>query len=90
VLDVVRAIEQVSGQLVPFQIARRRPGDVAECWADPSNALRILGWRAQKSLIDMCAEAWRWQQRNPNGYSSSQSNEGEIVGGAFSRLGGEK
>ncbi|OGC03101.1 UDP-glucose 4-epimerase GalE [candidate division WOR-1 bacterium RIFCSPLOWO2_02_FULL_46_20] len=70
VLDVVRATEQVSGQLVPIRMAHRRPGDVAECWSDPSSAQKILGWCAKKSLNDMCADAWRWQQHNPNGYSS--------------------
>lgn len=71
VLEVVRTFEQISGQLVPIRITPRRSGDVAECWADPSKAQQILGWRAQKSLNDMCADAWRWQQHNPNGYSSS-------------------
>jgi UDP-glucose 4-epimerase len=71
VLELVRTFEQVSGKLVPIKIAHRRPGDVAECWADPSNAQRILNWRAQKTLADMCADVWRWQQHNPNGYSDS-------------------
>lgn len=70
VLEVVHAFEQVSGQRIPVRFAGRRPGDVAECWADPSKAQQILGWRTRKSLIDMCADAWRWQQLNPNGYSS--------------------
>lgn len=69
VLEVIRTFEQVSGRPVPFRLAQRRRGDVAECWADISNAQRILGWRAQKSLIEMCADAWRWQQHNPNGYT---------------------
>lgn len=81
VLEVARAFEQVSGRPVPFQIAQRRPGDVAECWADPSSAQRIIGWRAQKSLIEMCADSWRWQQQNPNGYISFQRKNGEIAGG---------
>jgi UDP-glucose 4-epimerase len=68
VLDVVRTFEEVSGQTVPIRIAARRSGDVAKCYADPSNAHRILGWRARKSLIDMCSDAWRWQKHNPNGY----------------------
>lgn len=68
VLDVVRAFEQVSGQSVPLQVTERRPGDVAECWADSSKAERILGWSAKRSLLDMCADAWKWQQNNPNGY----------------------
>lgn len=68
VLDVVRAFEQATGLQIPIHNARRRQGDVAECWADPSAAEHILGWRAVRSLHDMCADAWRWQQQNPNGY----------------------
>lgn len=68
VLDVVRAFEQATGKQIPINFAPRRPGDTAECWADPSEAHRILGWRATRSLRDMCADAWRWQQQNPGGY----------------------
>lgn len=82
VLEVVRAFEQVSGRPVPFQIAQRRHGDVAECWADPLKAQRILDWRAKKSLIDMCADSWRWQQSNPGGYTTLLSKEGEVAGEA--------
>jgi UDP-glucose 4-epimerase len=68
VLQVVRAFEAASGQSVPCQIAPRRPGDVAQCYADPHLAHQVLGWRATRSLQEMCADAWRWQSRNPNGY----------------------
>lgn len=68
VLEVVRAFEQASGQPVPYRIAPRRPGDVAQCYADASLAQRLLGWRARHTLADMCADAWRWQSRNPDGY----------------------
>ena len=68
VLDVVRAFEQASGRPVPYQFAPRRAGDVAQCYADSTLAERILGWRATHSLADMCVDAWRWQQGNPNGY----------------------
>ncbi len=68
VLEVVRAFEQASGRPVPYRIAPRRPGDVAQCWADPSLAERLLGWRAVHTLDEMCADAWRWQSGNPNGY----------------------
>ena len=68
VLEVVRAFEQASGLPVPYRIAPRRPGDVAQCYADPALAQRLLGWRAQHSLADMCADAWRWQSGNPDGY----------------------
>ena len=51
-----------SGRSVPWQFVARRPGDVATCYADPTLAERLLGWRAVRSLADMCADAWRWQQ----------------------------
>ena len=69
VLDMVRAFEAASGRNVPYQIVARRPGDVAQCWADPSRAARELGWRAEYDLPRMCADAWRWQQGNPEGYA---------------------
>jgi len=70
VLEVVQAFAQASGQPVPFQMAPRRPGDVAQCYANPALAQSLLGWRAQHSLADMCADAWRWQSGNPDGYLS--------------------
>jgi len=68
VLEAVRAVEKASGRPVPFVIAPRRAGDVAQCYADPSLAKRLLGWEAKHTLDEMCADAWRWQSRNPNGY----------------------
>jgi len=68
VLEVVRAFEAASGRTVAYEIAPRRAGDVAQCYADPSLAGKLLGWRATRSLDDMCADAWRWQSRNPDGY----------------------
>ena len=61
VLEVVRAFELASGRPVPWQFAPRRPGDVASCYADPGLAERLLAWRAQHTLAEMCADAWRWQ-----------------------------
>ena len=69
VLDVVQAFEQASGRPVPYQFAPRRAGDVAQCYADASLAHSLLGWRATYSLRDMCADAWRWQLGNPQGYA---------------------
>ena len=69
VLDMVRAFEKASGKSVPFKIAPRRPGDIASCYADPATALATLGWRAERDLQAMCADAWRWQSSNPNGYA---------------------
>ena len=68
VLEVVRAFEAASGRPVPYRFAPRRPGDVAQCYADPRLAQRVLGWKARRSLEEMCADAWRWQSRNPDGY----------------------
>ncbi|HWS03697.1 MAG TPA: UDP-glucose 4-epimerase GalE, partial [Gammaproteobacteria bacterium] len=69
VLDMVRAFEAASGKPVPYQIVDRRAGDVAQCWADPSRAAHDLGWRAIYDLPRMCADAWRWQADNPDGYA---------------------
>jgi len=68
VLDMVHAFEQASGQPVPYQIAARRPGDVAACYADPALASDLLGWRAERDLQAMCEDAWHWQNGNPHGY----------------------
>ena len=67
VLEVVRAYELASGRSVPMEFVARRPGDVASCFADPSLARELLGWYANRSLADMCANSWRWQSLNPNG-----------------------
>jgi UDP-glucose 4-epimerase len=68
VLDMVWAFEKASAKNVPFKIAERRAGDVASCYADPGQALVMLGWRAERNLETMCEDAWRWQSSNPNGY----------------------
>ncbi len=70
VLDMVRAFEEASGKPVPYQLAPRRAGDVASCYADPAAALAVLGWRAERDLVAMCQDAWRWQSSNPNGYAA--------------------
>jgi UDP-glucose 4-epimerase len=68
VLEVVRAFESASGRKVPYRIVDRRPGDVAEVYADASLAAREVGWRATRGIDEMCRDAWNWQQRNPDGY----------------------
>ena len=68
VLELVHAFMKATGVNVPYEIVGRRPGDLAECWADPSKAQKILGWKAEKTVEDMCADSWRWQSQNPNGY----------------------
>jgi UDP-glucose 4-epimerase len=70
VLDMVRAFEAASGKPVPYQLMPRRPGDTAACYADPTRAQTLLGWQATRPLPTMCADAWRWQSRNPQGYAS--------------------
>jgi UDP-glucose 4-epimerase len=61
VLEIVRAFEQASGRTVPYQITTRRPGDIASCYANAEKALKELGWKAERGLEEMCADAWRWQ-----------------------------
>lgn len=68
VLEMIAAFERASGRAVPYTIAPRRSGDVAQCWSDPDKAYRELGWRAERGLDDMMADAWRWQSQNPQGY----------------------
>jgi UDP-glucose 4-epimerase len=69
VLDVVKAFEDASGRRVPYRLSPRRPGDVAACYADPTLAERLLGWKAQRNLAAMCRDHWRWQEQNPQGYA---------------------
>ncbi|MBQ7487823.1 MAG: UDP-glucose 4-epimerase GalE [Clostridia bacterium] len=68
VLDIIKAFETVNGIKIPYQIDARRPGDIAECYADAAKAKELLGWTAEKEIEDMCRDGWRWQKNNPNGY----------------------
>jgi UDP-glucose 4-epimerase len=68
VLQLVQAFEQASGQKIPYQVVARRPGDVAQCYADASLAMQLLGWSATRGLPEMCQDAWRWQSQNPQGF----------------------
>ena len=68
VLDMVKAFESASGKAVPYQIMPRRAGDVAACYAEPAAALALLDWRAERGLEAMCADAWKWQSGNPQGF----------------------
>ncbi len=68
VLDMVKSFEKVTGKPIPYKILPRRPGDIDECYADPSLAKEILGFEATKTIDDMCRDAMNWQTKNPNGY----------------------
>jgi len=70
VLEVVHAYEQASGRPIPYQIAPRRSGDIAACYADPKRAFELLGWQAKLGLDEMCTSSWHWQSANPSGYQS--------------------
>ena len=67
-LDMVKAFEAANGVSVPYEIAARRPGDLATCYADPAKSREVLGWEAQFDQNDMCRDSWNWQSKNPNGY----------------------
>ena len=68
VLDMVKAFEKACGKEVAYKIVDRRPGDIAACYADPAKAEKELGFKAKYGLEDMCADAWNWQSKNPQGY----------------------
>ncbi len=68
VLDIVKAFEQASGQKIEYKIAPRRPGDLDVCYSDASKAFNELGWKAERELLEMCEDSWRWQSNNPNGF----------------------
>lgn len=68
VLQMIAAFEAASGKKIPYVIGPRRTGDIAACWANPSLAQQLLGWQAKQSIEQACADGWRWQQSNPNGY----------------------
>ena len=68
VLEMVAAFEEASGKKVPYKIVERRPGDIAECWANPAKAEADLHWKATRSLEQMTEDTWRWQSNNPQGY----------------------
>ena len=71
VIDLVRAYEAASGRAIPFDFTPRRPGDIAACYADPAMARERLGWTARHGLQRMCADSWRWQSLNPNGFATA-------------------
>jgi len=72
VLEMAEAFARASGKKVAYRIAPRRAGDIAQCYADPSLAEKELGWKAEKGIDEMCADSWRWQSKNPNGYNTDK------------------
>lgn len=68
VLDIVKAFEQASGQKIEYKIVDRRPGDLDVCYSDATKAYEELGWKAERGLLEMCEDSWRWQSGNPNGF----------------------
>ena len=70
-LELIAAYEKASGRPVPYDIVPRRAGDIDACWADPARALAELGWKATRDLAAMCADSWRWQSLNPNGFDAA-------------------
>lgn len=68
VLDIIHAFAKACGKEIPYVIDPRRPGDIATCYSDPVKAKEVLGWTAEKTLEDMCKDAWNWQSKNPDGY----------------------
>lgn len=68
VLEMVHAFGRAAGKPIPYKVVARRPGDLAEYYADPSKARQVLGWQAKHGIERMCEDTWRWQAKNPNGY----------------------
>jgi UDP-glucose 4-epimerase len=68
VLEVLHAFERACGKSLPSEVSGRRAGDLPAYWADPTRAAHELGWRSQRNIDDICADAWRWQSRNPQGF----------------------
>lgn len=70
VLEILHAFEKACGKKLPYQIDPRRPGDIAECYANPEKAAKELGWRAERNIDEMCEDSWRWQSSHPNGFEN--------------------
>ena len=69
-LDIIHAYEKATGLTINYKITDRRPGDIDECYADPTKAREILGWTAKRGIEEMCRDSANWQKKNPNGYNS--------------------
>ena len=75
VLEVVHAFEKACGHEIPYSIKPRRAGDIAECYCDPGKAKEELGWEAEYGIDEMCADSWRWQRMNPDGYRTGETTD---------------
>lgn len=72
VFEMLHAFERACGRELPYKVAPRRPGDIAECYADAEKARRVLGWSAKLGIDDMCQSSWNWQSKNPDGYGNDE------------------
>jgi UDP-glucose 4-epimerase len=75
VLELIAAYEEVAGKKIPYRIVARRPGDIATSYADPTRAQNELLWMAERDIVDMCRDSWRWRSNNPNGYESPEDDK---------------
>jgi UDP-glucose 4-epimerase len=75
VLDMVKAFSAVCGKSIPYRITERRPGDIAQCYTDPTHAKALLNWQASRGLEEICDDHWRWQRENPNGYEKQGNRQ---------------
>ena len=73
VLDVLHAYERACGRSIPYTIRPRREGDIAQSYCDPGKARKELGWEAMYGIEEMCADSWRWQSMNPDGYATENN-----------------
>ena len=71
VLQIVKAFSDAAAKEIPYEVVDRRPGDIAACYADPSLATSELAWTAKRGIEEMCADGWRWQSQNPNGFGDA-------------------
>lgn len=81
VLEMLTAFERVTGKSLPYELVERRAGDVAACYADPAHAKQVLGWQAERDQEAMCADMWRWQSKNPEGYTETPVQHLPVHGG---------
>lgn len=77
VLDMVNAFSEACGKPLNYAIGDRRAGDLQDCWADSTKALKVLGWEAKRGIREMCADSWNWQRNNPNGYLKNEDLDGD-------------